>query len=91
MAPERKGQRNDEQAGGEYAPGNLARRDIGVGLDAADVGFIFMRFVVVRNDFDGNRWGIARRLKVVGYGLIFVKADAASISADKALVENSPR
>src|SRR5271156_6994310 len=91
-APEDECERDQEQDSGEQTPGQLARRSVTSGFQAADAFFILAilaRFVFASYDFGPRRGGVAGSLQVFGDGLVFVEAHAAGVGADEALVENA--
>src|SRR5580698_1953694 len=89
MAPEIECNCDHEESCCERSPRYLSTRAVAARLQLPNVLRIFARGIFVRRNFCRNRWGIAGRLEIISDSLIFVEANKAGISTDKAFIEDA--
>ncbi len=88
-APEREGEGDDQQNGGEESPWQLTARGIAEGFEATEMFFIGARIVFASGNVGTRRKSFARSQQIFGDGLIFVEADAVRVGPHKSFIKNA--
>ena len=98
--PEQNCQHDQQYNCGQKSPWDLATRVFGAGIQSADpAAFVIViaailspsQLLFVGHDRRRNRGGVSGGLQVIGYGLIFVKANGPGIGAHEPFIKYATR